>query len=914
MINKINLEGEWQLFLDKDKSETCETVAYNDTIRLPNSTSNAKKGEYNKNKEVGSLTDTYKFEGWAWYKKIIDTTGLQGNRAYIHLERTRVSTIFIDGEVIGTQDSLVSPHIYDITEHIKGKEQELVIRISNVDYKVPGGHLTSPDTQTNWNGIIGKMEIRIYNLVRVENLIVHGDTAKKSFHLTADVTGKESGIAKVIVKAFNGPLTNNDFEPVTKEFKYSDNKIDVDFPVGDNALLWSEHSPNLYEITLVADDDRYVSITGLRDFTAGRDKFLINGKKTFLRGKHDGMVFPKTGFAPCTLDEWLRVMEISKKFGINHYRFHTCCPPDAAFLAADMLGIYMEPELPFWGTITTPEDEGHNQESQDFLVEEGFKMLRFFGNHPSFCMMSLGNELWGSKEVLNDILGKYKSLDNRHLYTQGSNNFQWFPNVLENDDFFCGVRLANDRLIRGSYAMCDAPLGHVQTDRPSTMHDYDSIIKPKTSEASSTEADEEGYVMIQYGTTMKRVKASEADASFIPEVPIVTHEIGQYQTYPNFDEINKYTGSIKARNFEHFRDDLEKAGLKQYAKDYFTCSGALAMKCYKEELEAVFRSRELAGFQILDIQDFPGQGTALVGALDAFMDNKGLITDSEWRSFCSDAVLLARFPKYIYTCDEEFKAHIELAYYRDESIDGKTLVWTAQTSSSKTISSGEVEIKQNGDENYVDICDISFEIPDVISSRHIDLHFYIKDTDINKIYRIYIYPEVSDEDLKTDKIFKSADDEKAKKYLANGETILVCPDLSTLKNTIDGFYCQDFWCYPMFKTISNMMDKPEPIGTMGLLISDYHPALSAFLTKKYSTYPWWGIVENAKCEILDDCYQDKNIIVRTIDNFQRNHHLSFLYEYKKGKGKVLVCNVDLKKIKNTPEGRMFIYSLIRYIK
>ena len=225
-------------------------------------------------------------------------------------------------------------------------------------------------------------------------------------------------------------------------------------------------------------------------------------------------------------------------------------------------------------------------------------MLKAFGNHPSYCMMSMGNELWGSKERINEIIGGYKSFDSRHLYTQGSNNFQWFPNVVENDDFFVGVRLAKDRLIRGSYAMCDAPLGHVQTDKPSALHDYDSAVCPNRS-AESAEASADGTVQIQYGTTMKTVKASEADADFIPEVPIVTHEIGQYETYPNFDEIEKYTGSLKARNFEVFRERLDEKGLLPLAKDYFECSGKLAVQCYKEELEAVFAQKGLPASRYL---------------------------------------------------------------------------------------------------------------------------------------------------------------------------------------------------------------------------------------------------------------------------------------------------------------------------
>jgi hypothetical protein len=65
-----------------------------------------------------------------------------------------------------------------------------------------------------------------------------------------------------------------------------------------------------------------------------------------------------------------------------------------------------------------------------------------------------------------------------------------------------------------------------------------------------------------------------------------------------------------------------------WADDFFYTSGKLSVQCYKEELEAAARTKRLAGYQILDIQDFSGQGTALVGILDAFMDNKGHVQDS----------------------------------------------------------------------------------------------------------------------------------------------------------------------------------------------------------------------------------------------------------------------------------------------
>ena len=276
----------------------------------------------------------------------------------------------------------------------------------------------------------------------------------------------------------------------------------------------------------------------------------------------------------------------------------------------------------------------------------------------------------GSKEKLSAILKDYKAYDQRHLYTQGSNNFQFTPVILEEEDFFSGVQFSRDRLIRGSYAMC-APLGHVQTDLPGTMKDYDEHIHPQQHTGLEDSHSQEQEIQIQYGTVSKTVKAAATDKKLIPHLPVVSHEIGQYAMYPDFAEIEKYTGSIKAHNFEIFRERLQAKGMGHLAESFFRASGQLAVDCYKEELEAAFRSERLAGFQLLDLQDFSGQGTALVGILDAFMDSKGLIRAEEWRTFCSDAVLLARFEKYNYAARETFNASVELSYYRQVPLKGK---------------------------------------------------------------------------------------------------------------------------------------------------------------------------------------------------------------------------------------------------
>lgn len=912
MYTTIDLQGVWNFQLDEEKQGV--TLPYADTITLPGTTSHSKKGKPNDRSETHFLTDEYHFEGSAWFSKEITINNENSDKnCFLYLERTRITTVWIDGIEVGTQDSLSTPHVYDVTKYLPGGKHTLTIRVDNTGYPTKGGHLTSPDTQTNWNGITGKIELQLFNQAYVSEVKVLSNIEQKTFTIHAKVIGTDQGKLSVSAASFNSAL---DHHPEKIEVPVSPGEITVSYPLGENALLWSEFEPNLYKLNLSlalngSTVDTQEIIVGLRDFRANGDKFTINGTTTFLRGKHDGLIFPRTGYAPTTVEEWYNVLSISKSYGINHYRFHTCCPPEAAFTAADMLGIYMQPELPFWGTITDEKDDNHNQAEQDYLIREGFEMMRVFGNHPSFTMMSLGNELWGSQERINAILKSYKEVDTRHLYTQGSNNFQFVPVFLEHDDFFSGVRFSRDRLIRGSYAMCDAPLGHVQTDMPSTMKDYDEHISP-TQTMDPLESNTEGTIQIQYGTGTKTVKTTESQDVLIPKIPVVSHEIGQYQTFPDFREIDKYTGPLKARNFEIFKKRLEEKGLDHLAHQYFLASGKLAMECYKEELEAAFRSRKMAGFQLLDLQDFSGQGTALVGVLDAFMDSKGLISPEEWRSFCSDAVLLARFYKYNVAAGETFTAQVELAYYRNVPLGSFKVLWNLADSKGRVYTNGELSASGSGDDNYLEIGEIQTPMPNVDSMNKLTLSLEIEGLDVVKTYDLWVYPQEVSID-KTGIHLVNNLSEEAVALLENGENVVIIPNLEGLTKSIEGLYSTDFWCYPMFRSISESMNKEVPVGTMGLLIDHQHPVFKHFPCEEHSTYPWWSIVSNSRSIILDDTPRDFRPIVQTIDNFERNHKLGLLFECTVAKGKALVFPCDVEQITHTLEGRQLLSSIFGYV-
>ncbi len=905
----------WNFALDAEKQGPA--LPYRDTILLPGTTAYFKKGPENTACETGHLTELYPFSGYAWFSRTIDVTDdLTGKHCFLFLERTRVTTLYLDGKKTGSQNSLCTPHIYDLTGLLERGTHTITIRVDNSAYPTNGGHMTSPDTQTNWNGITGRIELQIYPRSYISGIRIIPDAENSAVTVYAGLCGAEEGMLELSAENFNGVRRHT---APSASFPVHSGENTIQYNLGKNACLWSEHEPSLYRLhlTLDAGEVRSTEETdfGLRSFKTNGGKFTVNGQQTFLRGKHEGLIFPLTGFAPTTVDAWLDKLRVSKEYGINHYRFHTCCPPEAAFTAADRLGVYMEPELPFWGTIPEENDPKTDPAEWNYLTEEGFRILRTFANHPSFVMMSLGNELWGSKTHLDKILASYHDFDGSRLYTQGSNNFQFSPEILPHEDFFCGVRFSHDRLIRGSYAMCDAPLGHVQTEPHGTLTDYDDhIIPPRTmpeaADSPEKKKDTSGRkITIQFGTGIKTVSAGADGDGPVPAVPVVSHEIGQYAVYPDYREIEKYTGPLKARNFEIFRKRLEEKGLGALADDYFRCSGKLAAACYKEELEAAFRSKRLAGFQLLDLQDYSGQGTALVGMLNAFMEPKGLISSEEWRTFCGDAVLLARFEKYVYVPHDEFFVRIQFRYDRPELPEWTTVVWELKNETGESVSGCTDVLTRDGD--MYEAGTVSLPMPEVDRIKQLTFSLACDTCGMKKSYNLWLCPE--DVSVHTDglHVFTSPSDEM-EDVLRKGKRAVFFMPPEAMKESVEGTYCTDFWCYPMFRAISENMRKPEPAGTMGLLIRNTHPALKAFPSEKYATEQWRNIVTLSRAIVLDGTPPELLPIVQVIDNFERNHKLGILFECRVHGGRLLVCTCSYTGLEKLPEGRVFLSSILDY--
>lgn len=603
----------------------------------------------------------------------------------------------------------------------------------------------------------------------------------------------------------------------------------------------------------------------------------MNGKVTFLRGKHDACVFPLIAHTAMDVETWRHYFQVAKQYGINHYRFHSWCPPEACFEAADIEGIYLQPELPVWGNIDIDDTE-----LCDYLLKEGRNLHRAYSNHASFVMFGLGNEMSG-EEGLAMLIQTFKKEDNRHIYSSGSNNYLGFKGKQADEDYFttCRVGREDDKQFnthaRASFSFADA---------------YDG-----------------GYLNHTYPNS----EMDFSSANALCDVPIISHETGQFQVYPNYEEIKKYTGVLKPRNFEIFKKRLEEAGMIDQAHDFMMASGKWSALLYRADIEMNLRTPEWGGFQLLDLQDYPGQGSAYVGILDAFMESKGLIAPEEWRHFCSEVVPLFCTEKFCWTNDEALTGEVEIANYSESDLNSKQLSWTLTDSKQQVLDKGvlPLQVKQG---ELAKVGTLKPAIASVRKAEKVTLALSIDGTPYRNDYSLWIYPAADKEVAPSEDICVTDDLDAHLKYLTEGGKVLWFPSKDKHKDqTVGGLFQTDYWNYRMFRTICENLDRPVSPGTLGILTDPGHPALADFPTEFHTNWQWFPIIKQSYPMILDRLSDDYRPIVQVIDNVERNHKLGLLFEFKVGNGKLLVCMSDLKAVQDKPEARQFYRSILEYM-
>lgn len=868
---QIQLAGEWESSLG--------------TCRMPGTTDENRLGERNRDTLVTyQLTRLYPYSGKVIYTREINIPeSFRGKKLFLMMEHTKPSTVWVDGDSIGSYGHLYAPHRYELPALAVGKHQ-LKIRIDNSPTSVPkeiqGSHAWTDATQTNWNGILGEFYIEAVPVSYIQSVQVYPEVDKKQALVIVEVDADKDGKAILDVDgyAWNTSETHTlSPQQLAVRLKKGRNRIELPVNMGDKPLLWSEFHPALYKlnITLRAGknrDSRMVDF-GMRKFEVEGTQFVINGYKTFLRGKHDACVFPLTGYGPMDVASWQRVFRVAKQYGINHYRCHSFTPPRAALEAADIEGIYYQIELPLWGYI-----KRENTVLNDFLKREGDMLLEHFGNHPSFMMLGLGNELDAEIDVVREWLDDFRNQDNRHLYCFGSNNNLGWKGPQDGEDFFVTCRVGGGdgytTHVRTSFAYVDAEKGGILNNtRPATDKDYSGAI------------------------------------AHCPR-PVVGHENCQFQIYPDYSQIEKYTGVLHPYNLEIFRDRLKENHLSSQAKTFHQATGHFSIECYKADMEYAFRTPSFGGFQLLDLQDYPGQGSALVGILDAFMDSKGIVAPETFYGFCAPLVPLALMKDHCWLNTQPLHIDVALSNYVEGdwnepvrwSLVSDNGVWKRDGVLMASIPQGKV-----GKAGSIDL-----SLSGLKEAQRLTLT--LTTGKYRNYYHLWVYPDETAESEGSVHVASFLNDD-LRKRLESGASVLLIPDHdSIVAQSVGGMFTPDYWNYSMFKTISENAGKEVSPGTLSILTDPGHPLLKYFPTECHSDWQWWSITRNSRPMILNATRGEYRPLIQVVDNIERNHKLGLVFEFAVGKGKLLVCMIDLQAIAGTPEGNQFRTSLLRYMK
>lgn len=899
----MDLSGEWAFQADphdKGVAEKWFSAKLNDMVILPGSMTTNGKGndivvhtpwtgqivdsswfkdpQFEKYRKEGNIKVPFWLQpekyyvGAAWYRKQVDIPkSWDKKHIQLFLERCHWETrIWVDSIEAGMQNSLSAPHIYDLTALLTPGKHIITICVDNrvKDIRVgQNSHSISDHTQSNWNGIVGKIELQSRPGANIASVDVYPDVVNKQVKINVmlrNITGKKvKGTLKF--QAIPENKTAVKPEPFQTEVEIDPYLagLDVEYSMGDNPQLWDEFHPNLYRMVVTLeskeqDTDQKEVLFGMRNFKVNGTQFSINGRPVFLRGTLECAIFPKTGFPPTDTTEWKRIFRVARDHGLNHFRFHSWCPPKAAFEAADYMGFYLHVECPSWANQGSSIGDGAPVDK--YLYDESERIVAEYGNHPSFCILLYGNEPAGVNQAkwLGEFNNYWKSKDNRRLYSSGAG----WPLIPESD-----FNSTPDPRIQ---AWGQGLSSIINGQAPRSDYDWS-----------------------------QRIAAYDK--------PAVSHEIGQWCVYPDFKEIAQYDGVLKPKNFEIFRESLEANGMISLADSFLLASGRLQALCYKADIEAALRTPGFGGFQLLDLHDFPGQGTALVGVLNPFWKEKGYISPKEYSQFCNATVPLARLPKMVFTNADTLVVPVEIAHFGEKPLENVIPSWKITDQSGKTLFHGQLEKTTIPLGNGTKLGTLQQTLSGVNKPQK--LRLIITVDAFEDSWDLWVYPVSLPAPDKEILITQKLDD-KTLDALNKGGKVLLTIKKGSVKpekggNVAVGF-SSIFW--------NTAWTNKQAPHTLGILCNPKHPALAAFPTDYHSNWQWWDAVSNCNAINLSGLPKEIKPIVRLIDDWVTNRPLALIFEVKAGNGKLLVCGADL--ITNAgkrPEARQLLNSLTKYM-
>lgn len=885
-------------------------------------------GEIDKDAPIATrFTRRHTYEGEARISRKITVPDYGTDRLFVLAERARALRLLVDGEACSVfrQGTLSTPYIFELTGAAPG-EHEFTFLSDNSYPGMPKAAIyyssaATDETQTNWNGILGEcsMYTRPQNFIdslRVYPRAVKKEEKNKAGGYVLDVCVELAPGAKKVYKDAKIILQSEalaageleDTQTLTEIISYSGEGLAEagtdkeenpktmeiwfrDLPLRENVKLWDEDEGNLYEMAVTLDngmsaEDKGGSTAecrtrfGIRSFgDNGSGRLALNGRAIFLRGEANCAEYPETGHPPMTIPEWKEMLLKYRSYGINFVRFHSHCEPEAAFAAADELGMLLQPELSHWD----PKDAFGTEESYRYYRAELVDLLKTYANHPSFVMLTLGNELQAQdegRERMRELVRTAKRMDPTRLYANGSNAFYGEEGCDPESDFYTS-QSCKDVVIRGTFS---GMRGYLNENYPSADRTYDEAMAEIRKEYQK---------------------------------PVFSFEVGQFEVLPDFEELESFHGISDPVNLKLIKKRVEERGLLPTWEKYVEATGELSRLAYREEIEAAMRTRELSGISLLGLQDFPGQGTALVGMMNSHLEPKpyDFARPERFREFFQECRILVKLPHYTYEAGERLIAEVEAANFGKRNIEGVfcwTLAGKKSVSENGNCEAAEIKSKNTviatGEDTEITICRPgsytevgSLDIPLDFVEKNTALTLKVRIGDSISAYPIWVYRKTTP--VCPENVYETrAFDVKTREILQNGGRVYLSPDADkeSLPNSIKTQFTTDFWSVGTFA---------DQEGGMGQLIDTEHPIFKEFPTDFHTDWQWW-IMATKRAVILP---HPMKTIITEMDSYAFLRPMAQMIEFRCLKGKVLLSTMELHKSQQYPEVRALQASIYTYL-
>ena len=854
------LDGTWQFKLDPEgageKGRWFDgKIPLEGTIRVPGAW-----GAQGYGRETDKAR--HHFVGKGWYRRQVQIPeGWRGRRIFLTIGGVhRYAKTWVNGVPLGAHVGYLSAFEYDITQHVApGQDATIAICVDSTqrwDVDALTGACDIIDEMfIPWGGIWGHVALEARGQTWVEDLFVKPRIDPPRCSIWASFAGGKTRRPTLRFEVIDADGFAIAMKQETQPGALGpDDETGLTVPIP-NGKLWSPNSPYLYvaRLTLMRGDE-VVDIAetrfGLREVQIRGPHILLNGKKVFLHGYGDDCVFPETVAAPSDKAVHLKRLRVAKDYGFNYVRHHSHFMPPEYYDAADEVGMLVSPELPIAYLSYYRRAKG---KALELYKTQWAAAIQRYRNHPSILDWCMGNEMWDGVPIAPELYRIAKALDPTRpvLDSNGLNGRGWLDGSRSRPTL--------------DFHLVMFDLHHLPLGRP------------------------------------------ERHRFAAPPKPVVSHETGNFITFPRLDAIERFTHHFKPFWLTATKAKLERLGLLAEAETWARNSERLYLLCHKLNMEDIRKSPSMSGYQWWLLQDY---WTGSNGIVDHYFHPKPAIAPERVRRFNADVVVLLDGLEPTCRGDQPLSAKVLVSNYSEAAIRDATLRWRVKLAG-KLVAEREVARVAIGQGEVAQVAEIGVELPSPPSPQTLTVEAALADgkAAYRNDWSAWVYPATVPPPkllaplfagpglLRPLAAFGARPLPTSGKLPTKAVYVMSLPTIEPIEAVAEGACLVLLSPQGIFPSAPNRFKTAWWLGNardnnVGTVVYE-NPVTRGMAPEGWCDAGWYHLLEGAQATILDDLPAQPTVLVRAIEVHKLCRSKALLCEARVGEGSLVVCGLNL---------------------